>query len=64
MDENMRRREIIDEHRGIAEAALRRDVEEAVRLLAQNMQVTTGFYAGALREAADSDTRFASFEAS
>jgi DNA-binding GntR family transcriptional regulator len=64
MDENMRRREIVDEHRGIAEAALRRDVEEAVRLLAQNMQVTTGFYAGVLREAVDSDTRFANFEAS
>jgi DNA-binding GntR family transcriptional regulator len=48
MGENMRREEIVEEHRGIAEAVLRRDVDESVRLLAQNMRVTTNFYAGAL----------------
>lgn len=51
MGENMRRDEIVEEHRGIAEAALNRDVEGAARLLAQNMRVTTSFYAGALRGA-------------
>lgn len=55
MGENMRRDEIIEEHRGIAEATLRRDAEEAVRLLTQNMRVTTNFYAGALRGAVLSD---------
>lgn len=54
MGENMRRKEIVDEHRGVAEATLARDVEEAVRLLAQNMRVTTNFYAGALRGSVDS----------
>ncbi len=43
MGENMRRSEIVDEHRGVAEATLRRDADEAIRLLAQNMRVTTGY---------------------
>jgi DNA-binding GntR family transcriptional regulator len=51
----MRRSEIVDEHRGVAEATLRRDADEAIRLLAQNMQVTTGFYAAVLREASAID---------
>lgn len=55
MGENMRRSEIVDEHRGVAEATLRRDADEAIRLLAQNMQVTTGFYAAVLREASAID---------
>jgi DNA-binding GntR family transcriptional regulator len=50
MGENMLRDEIVEEHRGVADAALKRDVETAVRLLAQNMKVTTNFYAGVLRE--------------
>ena len=52
----MLRGEIVDEHRGIAEATLKRDVETAVRLLAQNMRVTTNFYAGALRKQVVADS--------
>lgn len=50
MGENMRREEIIEVHRGIAEATLCRDVDQAVRLLAQNMRMTTNFYASVLRD--------------
>lgn len=50
MGDNIRRDEIIDEHCGIADAALARDVTKAVRLLRRNMRVTTNFYAGVLRE--------------
>lgn len=50
MGDNMRRDEIVEEHRGIAEAALARDAGRAMELLAQNMKVTTGFYAGALED--------------
>lgn len=48
MNENMRRDEIIEEHSLIAQAALRRDEEEAVRLLLNNLRTTTEFYAGEL----------------
>ncbi len=51
MGENMRRDEIVEEHRGVADAALKKNADEAVRLLTQNMRVTTNFYADALREA-------------
>lgn len=55
MGENMLRDEIVEEHRGVAVAALKRDVETAVDLLARNMRVTTNFYAAALRELVTAD---------
>src|SRR5690606_30626418 len=49
MGKNMRRDEIVEELRGIAEATLRRDVGEAVRLLSQNMRMTSRVYTGVLQ---------------
>lgn len=48
MNKNMKRQEIIDEHRAIAEAAVRGDVEEAVILLERNLRTTTDFYSSVL----------------
>lgn len=45
MNENMRRVEIVDEHKAIADAVLRRDEDEAVHLLESNLHTTTEFYA-------------------
>lgn len=48
MDKNMKRQEIIDEHRAVADAAVRGNVDEAVFLLERNLRTTTDFYAGVL----------------
>jgi GntR family transcriptional regulator, carbon starvation induced regulator len=50
MGENLPRQLLIDEHTGIAKAALARDADRAATLLGRHMFITSDFYAEALAE--------------